>query len=189
MDPGNRSRPRSDHTPDQAATDADTAEGGTMTVSRFRPGLNLPEEQVDANRRYWEGDESVNAIAEAMDISKGRLYDLLLPLDAGVACPTCGGALGFAHRTARQRGVVVCDACGFEGQVDEMAGADASGDSAVVADREKRPEPGSATKGPKGAELWTPGVSERTTTGQRAAIGATLLGVAAGLLVVGWLRR
>ncbi|TVP43741.1 MAG: hypothetical protein EA350_13185 [Gemmatimonadales bacterium] len=160
-----------------------------MSVSRFRPGINLPAEQVDANRRYWETEESVNAIAVAMDVSKGRLYDLLLPLDAGVACPSCGGALGYAHRTARQRGVVVCDACGFEGQVDEVPGAEASGDPATDGDRSKRPAPGSATKGPKGSEMWTPGVSERTTTGQRAALGATLVGVAAGLLLVGWFRR
>jgi len=160
-----------------------------MSVSRFRPGVNLPAEQVDANRRYWETAESVNAIAEAMDVSKGRLYDLLLPLDAGVACPSCGGALGFAHRTARQRGVVVCDACGYEGAVDDLLDEDAVAELAAGDGRLKQPEPGSATRGSRGTELWTPGVSERTTTGQRAAIGATLLGLAAGLLLVGWFRR
>jgi len=127
-----------------------------MSVSRFRPGVNLPTEQVEANRRYWETEESVNAIAEAMDVSKGRLYDLLLPLDAGVTCPSCGGALGFAHRTARQRGVVVCDACGFEGSVDDLLDRDASTAEAAGEARLKRPEPGSATRGSQGERALDP---------------------------------
>ena len=69
-----------------------------------------------ASARYWESDESVNGIADAFGISKGRLYDLLRPLPVQGSCPECGSSPpAYLNRTARDREVVSCLMCGWEG--------------------------------------------------------------------------
>ncbi len=149
-----------------------------MATPRFRPGVELPADQLEANRLYWESDASVNGIAEKMGVSKGRLYDLLLPLDAGAPCPECGSPLGFPHRTARDRGVVGCDRCDFEGDLASLPSAGDEGDGTP------RREPDDDL-----VLHWAPGGSGDPLGGQRAVLGAALLGMAAGLVIGGWLRR
>lgn len=78
----------------------------------------LTPEEERANQLYWNSDESVNSLVEQFNLSKSRLYDVIRPLPAGVACPDCGAALAFQHRTARDRGILTCAACEFEGEVD-----------------------------------------------------------------------
>jgi len=95
-----------------------------MLPPTFHPALELPDEALQVNRQYWLSDGSVNGIADTLGISKGRIYELLLPLDAGSPCPGCGGPLGFAHRTARDRGEVGCPGCGFEGSLETLASLD-----------------------------------------------------------------
>ncbi len=151
-----------------------------MSARKFRPGIDLPTEQVEANRRYWESEESVNGIADAMGISKGRLYDLLLPFDAEAACPDCGAALGFPHRTARSRGEGGCDACGFEGPVEGLSPAE--------------PDALSGGGGPDAPDSpapvhWTPGAAAAGVPELRQLAAAALIGTAAGLLLAGLLRR
>lgn len=163
-----------------------------MSPVRFRPGIDLPIEQVTANRRYWESEESVNGIAEAMGISKGRLYELLLPFDAGLACPSCGGSLGYPHRTAQIRGDVECDHCGFEGSREEIEEAAASGRSGPEGGVAGQDTPaGGVADGPPAPvarDLWTPG-SGATPVSQRTVAGALLAGLAVGIVIGGWLRR
>lgn len=163
-----------------------------MSAVRFRPGIDLPAEQVTANRRYWESEESVNGIAEAMGISKGRLYELLLPFDAELACPSCGGSLGYPHRTAQIRGDVECDHCGFEGSREEIEEAAASGPSGPEAGKAGVENPAGAGAGgspvPVARELWTPG-SGIEPVSQRTVAGALLAGLAVGIVIGGWLRR
>jgi hypothetical protein len=151
-----------------------------MSARKFRPGIDLPAEQVEANRRYWESEESVNGIADAMGISKGRLYDLLLPFDAAAACPTCGAPLGFPHRTAKGRGEAGCDQCGFEGNVEGLSPVDP--DAAPVAGG---PDPAEAAPAPH----WSPGAAALDPARTRQIVGAALFGTAAGLLLAGWLYR
>jgi hypothetical protein len=151
-----------------------------MSARRFRPGIDLPAEQVEANRRYWESDESVNGIAEAMGMSKGRLYDLLLPFDAEHACPACGSALGFAHRTARDRGMVGCEVCGFEGELSDLPPVDPT---AAPSEGEGGPEEGAPPP------HWTPGAGASGDGPSRNLLGAALVGMAAGLALAGLLRR
>jgi hypothetical protein len=155
-----------------------------MSRPRFRPGIDLPAEQVEANRRYWETEESVNAMAEAMGMSKGRLYDLLLPFDAGAPCPACGMALGHPHRTARDRGDVACEGCGFEGNLDALP-------EGLSGDAEGPPRPtASDPDAQAGAPAhWTPGAGGGEGPSQRTVVGVALLGVAAGIVLAGWLRR
>ncbi len=127
------------------------------------PEFTGSDEARKANRLYWETDESVNGIAERMELSKGRLYGLLTPLPIEAPCPECGGTLGFANRTARDQGKVQCDACGWEAHEDEVEG-----------DISARPHPASQTPVP---------IPDGTL------IGAALVGAAVGLVLGRWLRR
>lgn len=149
-----------------------------MSRPGFRPDIDLPDEQVAANRRYWETEESVNGMAEAMGMSKGRLYDLLLPLDAGHPCPECGTPLGFPNRTARDRGDVECEGCGFEGKRSDLPPATDAPESAPGSHDEEGPP-----------ARWTPGAADGTPPSTRTVVGVALLGMAAGIVLAGWLRR
>jgi len=81
-----------------------------------------------ANELYWGSDESVNRIAERLDLSKSTLYDLVGPLMSGSACPVCGTETDFPNRTARQRDQLVCPVCGWEGSTDEADALGAEGE-------------------------------------------------------------
>lgn len=131
----------------------------------------------EANRRYWETDESVNGIAEAMELSKGRLYDVLESLPVRARCPECGGTLAHEHRTARDRGVLTCQACGFEGGADELEGGTDLEPHPLLGKGRPRPSPGGG-----GLASPSPGA------GDGFVVGALLVGVAAGLLLGRWLR-
>jgi hypothetical protein len=65
----------------------------------------------EANRLYWETTLGVNRIVEALDLSKGALYDLLRPLAADERCDACGQGRVFTNRTARAQGESQCLAC------------------------------------------------------------------------------
>jgi rubredoxin len=68
-----------------------------------------------ANELYWGSDLSVNQIAEALDLSKGALYEMIRPLPSDLACPLCGTEAVHPNRTAHERGLIVCPSCGWEG--------------------------------------------------------------------------
>jgi len=68
------------------------------------------------NRMYWDSDESVNRIAERLDLSKGALYGMIEPAPAGGTCPDCGSSLNLGNRTARDRGLAECAACSLVGE-------------------------------------------------------------------------
>lgn len=72
-------------------------------------GPAAPAERV--HDLYWSSDRSVNAIAEELGISKGRLYDLIRPIPADSPCPECGGPRVFENRTARDRNDPTCPRC------------------------------------------------------------------------------
>ena len=84
-----------------------------------------------ANALYWESQLSVNQIADEMDVSKGMLYGLIQPIGAELPCPRCSSEMGYANRTARERGFLRCPSCDFEtdeGQVrSELQDAAAAG--------------------------------------------------------------
>lgn len=129
------------------------------------------EVEARANELYWESNESVNQIAEDLELSKGTLYSVIQPLPTGLACPDCGEELLYPNRTARERGMVGCPACGFEGEEEEARPAgggeldDGSGRPAAVA-------------------AWEAMDPDR----KRTVIGGALLGAAAGLAFVFWAR-
>jgi predicted RNA-binding Zn-ribbon protein involved in translation (DUF1610 family) len=118
----------------------------------------------DANRRYWSSDASVNQIAEEMGLSKSSLYGMIEQLHSGLACPECSSELVFPNRTARDRKLVNCPACGFEGSADEAT--EPAGAGGAV---EKRHAPTAATT--------------------RVVAGTALLGLAAGIVIGAAFRR
>ena len=124
-----------------------------------------------ANRLYWSSSGSVNRIADDLGLSKGTLYGLIEPIGADRACSECGGDLTFANRTAREKGVARCLACG----VDEAGHA--------------RTVPVEAAwPGPLAKETPEPSVGSSVTNG-RVLAGTVLLGIAAGILIVRLTRR
>ncbi len=130
--------------------------------------------EARANQLYWESDESVNQIAEDLGLSKGTLYGVIEPLPSGLACPVCDTELVYPNRTARERGIVGCPSCGFEGDEEE-----AEVDPAVAAPRAVGRAVGS------GIAAW----DELDATRKRTVVGGALLGAAAGLAMVLWSRR
>ena len=122
----------------------------------------IPDEVVRrANDQYWNSDAGVNQLARDLDLSKGTLYEILAPLPAGIPCPHGDGELGFANRTARERGFLSCAACGLEDEKERVL--------ARLEEAEPSPAP-------------SPGL------GALLAVTA-LAGVGVGLILGGLLRR
>jgi len=130
------------------------------------------ETEVRANELYWSSDMSVNQIADEMDLSKGMLYGLIRPRRAGVACPDCADEAVYANRTAKERGMLACPQCGWEGADDEAEAQSSEGSVVLPATPETVPPPPSSDPG-RG----------------RVVLAGALLGAATGLAFVLWTKR
>ncbi len=123
-----------------------------------------------ANELYWKSERSVNAIAEDLGLSKGRLYNVVKPLESGIRCPECDAELVHANRTAREQGLLSCPDCEFVGDVESLRRQEEDAES-----------------------LWVGSTATAVTAEERARtrliLGGVLLGTAAGALLVGYLRR
>ena len=89
-----------------------------MDASASTPGARSEvREAADerANRLYWGSDLSVSQIATTLDLSKGALYEIIRPLPAALACPLCEAETVHPNRTARERRLIVCLSCRWEG--------------------------------------------------------------------------
>jgi hypothetical protein len=133
-----------------------------------------------ANEMYWESSASVNQIAERLDLSKGSLYTMIRPLPAEVPCPGCGAEMAYPNRTALEKGFLICQACGFEEEEEVVRGVSGTGEPAVVTseDAEEAGDTAPTTLGDRIPEGFP----------SRVVAGATLLGVAAGLVIARSLR-
>jgi transcription elongation factor Elf1 len=133
-----------------------------------------------ANEMYWESSASVNQIAERLDLSKGSLYSMIQPLPAEAPCPACGAEMAYPNRTALEKGFLICSDCGFEEEEEVVRGVSGPGDVAVAAS-----DAGDAAVEDVGESL-----GDRVLEGfpGRIVAGATLLGVAAGLVIARSLR-
>lgn len=144
-----------------------------------------------ANELYWRSAQSVNQIAEAMDLSKSGLYALIRPLPARRACPECGEGLVFSNRTTEQKAMASCLECEY---VDEAPGSGTEVRPAKRRARKKtapstQPDGEPASKPESDLELPRGPAAARKTSGgrrlrsSRVLWASVLLGVAAGLYV------
>jgi hypothetical protein len=148
------------------------------TMSEPHP-LDDPEARK-ANRLYWDSDRSVNAVAETLGVSKGRLYDLVRPLPVGLPCPDCGGDLSFPNRTARDRGLVTCDACGYEGDRDEL--------EEIPVEESGGSRSGPGPRDPAGRSAPLASSPGEGLLGNPVILGGLCIGVVGGILLARWLR-
>jgi hypothetical protein len=139
-----------------------------------------------ATNLYWRSGQSVNRIAETMDLSKSGLYAMIRPLPAGRSCPDCGEALTYPNRTALQKTIASCLRCNAS-----------EGDAPAQGNRTQEPNlriparrGGSALEaGEAGSELEPgdgnalDGPGRRGVRSSRTLWAAILLGLAAGLYV------
>jgi uncharacterized Zn finger protein (UPF0148 family) len=77
-----------------------------------------PAAAAEANRLYWDTEDSVSEIAERLEISRRALYDAVEPFLTGSACDVCGGPLAFENRSARTAGETFCAICAETGATD-----------------------------------------------------------------------
>ncbi len=137
-----------------------------------------------ANELYWRSGQSVNHIAEGMDLSKSGLYALIRPLPAERACPECGEGLVFLNRTTEHKKIASCPECEYD-EASEPG-------SKVRTPRKRAVRRSTPVTKPSGEPVidLVPGNDEaalsRTRDGRswkssRVLWGSVLLGVAAGL--------
>ena len=81
--------------------------GLSRTPHRPMPSKKSNDQKLadHANELYWRSGQSVNQIAEEMDLSKSGLYALIRPLPAERTCPECGEGLVFPNRTAEHKAI------------------------------------------------------------------------------------
>ncbi len=145
--------------------------------------------QDEIRQRYWGSDESVNGIAADLGISKGRFYDLIPILRVEGACPACRvPGPGYANRTARDQGELTCVLCGWTGSESELAPLE-EGTAAAASLREEPRPSGSPQRAAGGAPGAAPGTGSPGALDSTSVIGGALVGLVAGLLLGGWLRR
>ncbi|MGW8265667.1 MAG: hypothetical protein ACWGSQ_04815 [Longimicrobiales bacterium] len=145
----------------------------------------------EANRLYWESEESVNQIGEALGLSKGVLYGLISPLPAGLPCPGCGEEMVFPNRTAREKGFLACPGCGMEEEeaaVQAYWEGEAEGDEGPAFGSPRALAQRASQAVHQVMDSGKDRVSNLTPQG-RIIAGAALLGAAAGLALGAYLRR
>jgi hypothetical protein len=145
------------------------------------------EARTRANDLYWGSDRSVNQIADDLELSKGALYTLIEPLVAGLGCPMCGAEVVFPNRTAKERSLVDCPACEWDGSADE-----AVSDASAPAPMKMAAGPGPPARGRQEPTQPAPQSgppTSRPSGDMRSIAGGALLGAAAGLALVLWARR
>ena len=149
-----------------------------------------------ANELYWRSGQSVNQIAETMDLSKSGLYALIRPLPVERACPECGEGLVFSNRTTEQKTIASCPQCEYEGVAPEPGSparpprkraparttraAKPNGKGRSHLETKSDPKTGSDLETGAGGAA-APKTSGRGFKSNRVLWASVLLGVAAGL--------
>ena len=138
-----------------------------------------------ANELYWRSDQSVNQIAEAMDLSKSGLYALIRPLAAEGTCPDCGEGLVFSNRTTEQKSIASCPACEYAGESrpSKKNVRTKNARTRKSASDSSDASPGTDLQPTRGASVEGKTKAGRRLRSRRVLWASVLLGVAAGLYV------
>lgn len=147
-----------------------------------------------ANDLYWGSDRSVNQIADDLELSKGALYGIIEPEPSGLGCPLCGDEVVFSNRTAKDKGMLDCPTCDWDGSPDETvdivpSDPPASSNGAPAALREDAP---AAEDDAEEDSAYAPdGLPPRpyVRPSSTTVAGGALIGAAVGLALVLWARR
>jgi hypothetical protein len=139
---------------------------------------NYDPDVVEANRLYWETDDSVASIADRLDVSRRALYGAVHPLTTGATCRSCGGELAFENRSARKLGVAICPGCGGSDQLldpsNSAAAADAGAPPLTVVRGDGQPD--------RLLDLRDPDLRHRAVMLGGAAIAGVALGTVAAII-------
>ena len=127
--------------------------------------------QAEANRLYWQTDQSVAQIADQLAVSRRALYELITPQGAGAACAQCGAVVVFVNRSAKSANLARCPDCGTECEIT----ADAN-------DMQEHVPPYVAGWPP--AAAIDPGLRARAVKMGSVAVAGAAVGAIAGLLIV-----
>jgi hypothetical protein len=100
-----------------------------------------PDVAAKANDLYWTSEDSVNQIAEHLELSKGALYGAIEPFGSGLGCPLCGDEVGYSNRTARERKQLGCSTCDWDGSPDETIGLSKPDEDPTETRRRERTPP------------------------------------------------
>lgn len=147
-----------------------------------------------ANELYWESDRSVNQIADDLELSKGALYGIIEPQASGLGCPLCGDEVVYSNRTAKEREMLDCPTCDWDGDPEETT---TYRESAYRSPSERTDVDLPSTDGDDTPSA-TPVDREARARDARSAAsqpamstiaGGALLGAAVGLALVFWARR
>ncbi|MBT8489343.1 MAG: hypothetical protein HKN72_04620 [Gemmatimonadetes bacterium] len=152
-----------------------------------------PEVVHRANDLYWGSDTSVNQIADDLELSKGALYGIIEPETSGLGCPLCGDEVVFSNRTAKDKGMLDCPTCDWDGSPDETVDVvpstpPASSNGAPTSRQERAADPDTdADESAYAPERLPPKPIMRPST--TTVAGGALIGAAVGLALVMWARR
>jgi hypothetical protein len=160
------------------------------SMSTERPDRDALQEE--ANRLYWESDQSVNQISDELSLSKGGFYSLITPLPAGLPCPDCGEEMVFPNRTARDKGFLACPKCGME-EEEDVVQSFWEGKMEVLGEDGPIPSPRALARRAGEAAEDAVATARKRVSGMsprsRVLAGTALLGVAAGLLLASYFRK
>ncbi len=138
-----------------------------------------------ANDLYWRSEQSVNQIAEMMDLSKSGLYALVDPFPAERPCPDCGEEMVFTNRTTKHKAIASCLECE---DADGRAGPGPRPSRKRAGRRPSRStqaddEPGTDLEPARDGAAVAKAHGGRSWRSNRILWASVLLGVAAGLYV------
>ncbi len=147
-------------------------------------------QQVErANELYWSSSESVNQIANQLGLSKGSLYAAIKPKPSDSMCPTCGSQLGYANRTALERGTLSCQGCAHEFTVrpertkEPLVPLIQAPHAGAEANTLNEPAQQQSATGPRSTGTM------RSHRSRQLVLGTTLLALGTGLLLSRLVRR
>lgn len=136
---------------------------------------------------YWRSGQSVNRIAETMNLSKSALYAIIRPLPAGRSCPGCREAMIYPNRTAKEKANASCLHCEYASEGTTDADRSLPPASAPLMANRRKASSLEATEAEgeleQGGREAVEGPGRRGAGSNRTLWAAILLGVAAGLYV------